>query len=373
MPGAGTTWALGGTGAGGGGETGVVGTGTSWAAVGSRGRSRRSSAPGLPGTGGSANRTVPPCSPATQRAIARPRPVPPALSSGEVSVPKRSKARSRSCGATPGPWSATSRRQRAAVAAYRTVTRPPSGPCRTAFSSDVGQQLAELAAVGRHLDAVRDLDVEGDAAAGRDQLGDDLVDEGQQGDGLGAQRRDAGLGPGQLEQVAEQGADALGLVDRTVEVLLVGRADPVGEVLEGGGERGERGAQLVGDGGDEVALLAVDGGQLGRHLVERAGQLADLVGPLGADPAAVVAARHPPRRLGHLAQRRGHPDREELGERERQGDGDGHREQDRYAGPLGHDADHGGDQHAGAHQQAELDLDRGDRPERLAHRGASSA
>ena len=115
----------------------------------------------------------------------------------------------------------------------------------------------------------------------------------------------------------------------------VGRHDAVGEVLQRRGQRGQRRTQLVGDRGDQVALLAVDGGQLGGHLVERAGQLADLVGGLGAHPAAVVAARHPPGRLGHLPQRGGHADRQQLGDAERQRDRDRHGEQHRHAGAAG--------------------------------------
>ena len=96
----------------------AAGSGTAAGAVapragGSTGRSTRSTAPAVP-VGGSTKRTVPPCRVATQRAIARPRPVPPpaALLGSVAKVPKRSKARSRSAGGTPGPSSAISRRQR---------------------------------------------------------------------------------------------------------------------------------------------------------------------------------------------------------------------------------------------------------------------
>ena len=58
----------------------------------------------------SRSRSIPPCRSVTHRAIARPRPVPPPPSVS-LSVPNRSKARSRCAGATPGPWSATTRCQ----------------------------------------------------------------------------------------------------------------------------------------------------------------------------------------------------------------------------------------------------------------------
>ena len=109
-------------------ETGT-GTGTGTTAGrsgGSTGRSRRSTAPVVP-AGGSTKRTVPPCSVATQRAMASPRPVPPAavLLGSWARVPNRSNARSRSPDGTPGPSSAISSRQRPS-----SVRRRGPGPCR---------------------------------------------------------------------------------------------------------------------------------------------------------------------------------------------------------------------------------------------------
>ncbi len=120
----------------------MVGTGASWwvgadgRAGGLKGRSTRSSAPDVP-AGGSANLIAPLWRVATQRAMARPSPVPPvaAPSTGSASVPNRSNARSRSAGATPGPSSATSSRHRSGVTSQVTRTRPPSGLCLTALSS----------------------------------------------------------------------------------------------------------------------------------------------------------------------------------------------------------------------------------------------
>ena len=143
---------------------------------------------------------------------------------------------------------------------------------------DVGEQLAESGGVGLHLERLGDVDVEPHGPPGGHEVGHDLVDQGADPHRPEPQRRYAGVDPGELEEVTDQGADPLGLVHGAPEVLRVGRADAVGEVLESRGERRQRRPELVGDRGHEVALLAVDAGELGGHLVERAGQLADLVG-----------------------------------------------------------------------------------------------
>ena len=100
---------------------------------GSCGRSTRTRAPVL-GASGSTKWMVPPWRSVTQRAMARPRPVPPPPSAS-ASVPNRSKTRSRSAAGTPGPSSATSRRQPVAVSRAVTRTTPPAGLCRDALSS----------------------------------------------------------------------------------------------------------------------------------------------------------------------------------------------------------------------------------------------
>ena len=231
----------------------------------------------------------------------------------------------------------------------------------------VGEQLAEPGGVGLHLERLGYVDVEPHGPAGGYEVGHHLVDQGSDPHRAEPQRCHARLHAGELEQVTDQGADPLGLVHGPAEVLRVGRTDAVGEVLEGRGECGQRRPELVGDGGHEVALLVVDAGELGRHLVERAGQLADLVGGVGAHPPPVVAPGHPAGRFGHLPQRRGHADGEQLGDGEREGNGHGYGEQHRYGGTAGERADQRGDQRARGDQQPQLDLDRGERLQRRAH------
>ena len=89
---------------------------------------------------------------------------------------------------------------------------------------------------------------------------------------------------GQLDQVADQRGQLLDLGAHVVEQLGAGlRRQPrrrlvgLGEQVEVGAQRGERGAQLVAGVGDQLALPVARGGQRGEHLVERRGQPGDLV------------------------------------------------------------------------------------------------
>ena len=286
--------------------------------------------------------------------------------------------------ALEGPLAVGGRHARAVVGDLEAPARavePGADPDRAALGTvahgvveQVDHQLAQPGPVGPDGQPVGDVDAEADGATGRHQLGDRLVEQLGDVDVGQPQRRDAGVDPGELEQVADQVGEPAGLPDRGLEVFLVGGHHAVGEVLEHGGEPGQRGAQLVGDGGDEGALLLVDGVELGGHLVERPGQLADLVGRLGPDPAAVVAVGHPSRGLGHLPQRRGHADGQQLRHAERQRDRDRDGEQQRDAGVVAHQADHHRHEHAHDHEHAELDLDGADAGERRAHDvGPSSA
>jgi hypothetical protein len=119
----------------------------------------------------------------------------------------------------------------------------------------------------------------------------------------------------------------------------------------------------VADVGDQLAALPVDPGELLGHRVERPCQLADLVARGGRDAHVVITGGHPSRGRGHLPQRRGHADGEELGDGERHGDGHGDAQPDRDAGARPDRRDHRGERDARADQDPELDLDRADRVE----------
>ena len=136
---------------------------------------------------------------------------------------------------------------------------------------------------------------EGLGDRGAEQLVDAHLGQGERGG--------AGVDPGQVEQVADEGAEPLGLGERRAQGVVVGAHDAVDEVLEQGALGRERGAQLVRDGRDEPAPLQVGGGEVGRHRVERPAQGPHLVGRGGRDALGVVARRHPSCGGGHLPQR----------------------------------------------------------------------
>jgi hypothetical protein len=115
---------------------------------------------------------------------------------------------------------------------------------------------------------------------------------------------------------------------------------------------------------DEVAADPVDLLELGRHRVERARELADLVTGRRSDTLRVVTARHRPRRGDHLPERVRHPVGEELHHRERERGRDERRDEGRQAELAAerHDRDRHADR---SHDDdSELELDRAEEVER---------
>ncbi len=118
---------------------------------------------------------------------------------------------------------------------------------------------------------------------------------------LAVQREAPGLELREVEQVADQALQAVGLGEHDVErrLLLVGVVeDPVGDQLHVALDRRQRGAQLVRDAHQEVALVLVRLPQLARHPLEARGEQAELVAPLAAQLHVVHGrgrcARSPP-------------------------------------------------------------------------------
>ena len=178
----------------------------------------------------------------------------------------------------------------------------------------------DLGLVGEHPQRLgRELQLHVDVAPGGDHLevGDHLdhhVAQVELGE-LGAARLDLGEREQVLDQQAEPGDVA---VDRLPHLAL-GAAEVVVvlEQLEVAADAGQRGAQLVGDVGDEVVLGAVELAQRlvhlgldrpaalvldGQHVdgLPHRGDLAEAVGP---GPDAVLAGREPLDDLGEAGQR----------------------------------------------------------------------
>ena len=255
----------------------------------------------------------------------RPRRRPPASRTAR----RRGPGRRRGC---PAPRRRPPAASRSPSSCAVTRTAPPAGLWREALSSRLATSWWSRCRVGRDRQrGRRDPDVVRHLAAGDPRLGHRAL---QQRRGrapgsvtAGPRRRPPGRGragrrPGRTSRSAWSSA--------VRSATGSGSADAVDEVLEHGAQRGQRRAELVAHVRHQLAALAVDGGQVLGHPVEGPGQLADLVVRGRGDPAGVVAAGHPPGGGGHLAQGRGHADREQLGHAEGQGDGDRDAEPERH-------------------------------------------
>ena len=254
---------------------------------------------------------------ASSRAMARPRPepcAPSAVTKGwkmRLDVPPADARR---------PWSRTARRVEPARWWAVTTMSVPGGVCLSALSTRMRSTWATLtgsqkASAGPR--AQSELEVGVVLGQRRLELGGHRPRQLGQVDGLGAQLGGAGLDPREIQQVDGELAQALDLLadlgHEAGAVLLVDVV--VLEQLDEAAEREDRRAQLVGGGGDERLAGAVDLGQLALHLVERPGQVAELVVGVDRDRAREVAggdllgrvleaADAPRERAGHERSRR---------------------------------------------------------------------
>ena len=232
----------------------------------------------------------------------------------------------------------------------------------------VGEDLGQPRRVRRDGEAVLHLHGVPDPATARARahrgLGDGVRHELMHVDLREIERHHSPVDPAEVEQVADEGAETLGLGEGGAQHGVVGGDHAVDEVLEQCLLGGEWGAQLVGHGGDELPPLTVGVTEVGCHGVEGGPQLTDLVGGGRGDAAGVVTRGHVGGRLGHLPQGGGHAPREPLGHAQCCRDGDRHGEPGRHPSPVADLRHEGGDDDADGHEQAELDLDRPDAVER---------
>jgi hypothetical protein len=68
---------------------------------------------------------------------------------------------------------------------------------------------------------------------------------------------------------------------------------------------------------NEISPHAIHLGELGRHRVESASKVADLVEGRRGNGATELSTRHVARRVGHLSERRRHAASEEMNHRQR--------------------------------------------------------
>ena len=190
---------------------------------------------------------------------------------------------------------------------------------------------------------------------------DDVAD----GERAHVERLLAGLQAGEVQQLGDEAPEPARLREHRAQRLGVRLADAVDDVLEHRLQRAERRAQLVRDVRDEVAAQAVGLGELLRHPVERARELADLVVGGHRHLAAVLPAGHRGRDGGHLAQRLRRAAGERMHARQRERDAGAGADDRRQAQPA-----HGDDRRHRRHpdrrddDDAELELQRRQRLQR---------
>ena len=184
------------------------------------------------------------------------------------------------------------------------VTCP--SPCRIAFSTRLVDHLRELVGVGPDLRAARPSTSKRDLAAGAGaDRRDDAVDGGAEVDRPRVERQPAGVDAGHVEQLGDQPGQPVGVgVDRLEHHLLLVVVEPVplgqqrrGEALDAG----QRRAQLVGDGGDQVGALAVEplagpGGAQRRRDPLRPARCGRPRGDAGGDEQLGAVGEHQPAR-----------------------------------------------------------------------------
>ena len=206
---------------------------------------------------------------------------------------KRSKMRTRSPRATPGPASSTATsRNGPSVRSIEMRTGPP--PWWSAFSRRLARirskrSLSTTAVSGAPLPTWPGTSI---GQVGEAVAGGHPGAQGGDVDLLGVQVGRPGVDARQLEEVDDHGVEAAHLADDDVEGLLgaVGElAAPSVDDLGGGGQGGDRGAQLVADVGGEAGL-ALDAGLHGvGHVVERVGEPVEVGIALAGDARVEVA------------------------------------------------------------------------------------
>ena len=155
----------------------------------------------------------------------------------------------------------------------------------------------------------------GAVGGGGDEVGD--------GVGLTVQGEPAFFGGGHVGDVIGQVGEPLGLVGEHVSHVAGEVGDSVEDALVVYGQGGDRGAQFVGQVGQQTSAGVFDGFQALRHGVECPGQGVQFGHRThGGYPPVIVTAGELPSGVGELVQRSAQQAGEQPGDRERAQQGD---------------------------------------------------
>ena len=201
----------------------------------------------------------------------------------------------------PGPESRTSRRAPPSGRDARDqITRLPAGPTRTRVVGERVQHLAHPSGVGANDDVLAwDVDVERQFGA-HEAVGPGscpVLHQATEVDLVHRHREVVGLESRQGQQVVDVALQALRLLRQRGGHLrqLLGSVDAVDQRLGVAADRGQRGAELVGDGQQEPALPLLAGGQCAVELPQGLGDLDHLARGGAGDVAghAAFSSRQP--------------------------------------------------------------------------------
>ncbi len=193
-----------------------------------------------------------------------------------------------------------------------TETRPPGGVKRTAFArrfTTICWTRSASAVTGGKIAGYRDVEPQLAALGERAHLVEGLDDRAAEVGRTEVELEPSRAEPSELHDLADEREEPpAARLDGLRQAHLLGRERSQGpgmEEVRGPADRGEGGAEIVGDSGEELVLEPVDLSEPGRHPVEGAREVADLAGPGDLERLRELARGHGLGGRAELVQRPG--------------------------------------------------------------------